>query len=177
MIITGVDVDGTSFLKVELAKQFEMTDQGPLRYFLEIKVPYSPRGYLLCQSKYIANILELARLTDNKTVDTPIKVNAKFFSSDGVPLLDPTLYRTIVWSLVYLTITRPNIAYVVSQFVASPPIVHWIVVLRILWYLQGTVFQSFLLSSTPSLDLRATLMLIMVVNPLIANLLLVSVSF
>ena len=114
MIITGVDVDGTSFLKAELAKQFEMKDQGPLRYFLEIKVPYSPRGYLLCQSKYIANILEFARLTNNKIVDTPIKVNAKFFSSDGVTFSDPTLYRTIVWSLVYLTITCPNIAYVVS---------------------------------------------------------------
>ena len=55
-----------------------------------------------------------------------------------MPLLDPTLYRTIVQSLVYITITRPSIAYdvhVVSQFVASPTIVHWAVVLRILWYL------------------------------------------
>ena len=49
-------------------------------------------------------------------------------------MLDPVLYHIIVWSLVYLTIT-PIIAYVVSQFVASPTTIHWIVVLHILRYL------------------------------------------
>ena len=75
-----------------------------------------------------------------------------------MPLSYPTLYRTIVGSLVYLTITRLNIAYVVyvvSQFVASPTIVHWAVVHRILWYLLGIVFQSLLLSFTSSLDICA----------------------
>ena len=55
-----------------------------------------------------------------------------------MPLSDPTLYRTIVGRLVYLTITRFDIAYVVhvvSQFVTSPTKVHWAVVLRILQYL------------------------------------------
>jgi hypothetical protein len=69
-----------------------------------------------------------------------------------------TLYRIIVGSLVYLTITRPDIAYVVhvvSQFVASPTTVHLAVVLGILRYIRGTVFQSLLLSSTSFLELRA----------------------
>jgi hypothetical protein len=158
MIITGDDIDGISVLKTELARRFEMKDLGYFRYFLGMEVVYSPRGYLLSQSKYVADILEQARLTDNKTVDTPIEVNARYSSSDGLPLIDPTLYRTIGRSLIYLTITRPNIAYVVhvvSQFVASPTTVHWATVLRILQYLRGTVFQSLLLSSTSFLELCA----------------------
>ncbi|XP_022853493.1 uncharacterized protein LOC111374959 [Olea europaea var. sylvestris] len=138
MIITGDDIDGISVLKIELARQFEMKDLGSLRYFLDI--------------------LERARLTDNKIVDTPIEVNTKYFSSDGLPLSDPTLYRTIVGSLVYLTITRPDITYtvhIVSQFVASSTTVHWVAVLRILRYFRGTVFQSLLFPSTSSLELRA----------------------
>ena len=135
-----------------------MKDLGTLRYFLGIEVAYSPRGYLLSQSKYIANILEQAHLSDTRIKDTPLEHNVRYTSSDGVPLSDPTLYRTLVGSLVYLTITRPDIAYavhVVSQFVASPTTVHWAAVLRILRYLRGTQFQSLLFPSSSSLELRA----------------------
>ncbi|XP_057444144.1 uncharacterized mitochondrial protein AtMg00810-like [Lotus japonicus] len=123
MIITRDDVVGIRNLKLQLAKQFEMKDLGTLRYFLGIEVDYSPRGYLLSQSKYIATILAQARLCDTGTVDTPLEMNTQYNSSNGVPLKDHTLYRTLVGSLVYPTITRPDIAYavhVVSQYVSSP---------------------------------------------------------
>ena len=83
-----------------------------------IEVTYSPRGYLLSQSKYIADILERVRLTDNKTVGTLIDVNAKYSSSNGVYLSNPTLYCTIIESIVYLTITCLDIAYVVHVVVS-----------------------------------------------------------
>ncbi|XP_047326371.1 uncharacterized mitochondrial protein AtMg00810-like [Impatiens glandulifera] len=158
MIITSDDIDGIGLLKSELARSFVMKDLGMLHYFLGIEVGLSPKGYILSQSKYIGDIFDRSRLTDNKIVDTPIENNARYSLTDGSSLPDPALYRTIVGSLVYLTITRPDIAHdvhIVCQFVTAPTTVHWSDVLRILRYLRGTQFQSLLLSSSSSLDLRA----------------------
>jgi hypothetical protein len=61
--------------------------------------------------------------------------------SDGTPLADPSRYRHIVGSLVYLTVTRPDIAHevhILSQFVSTPTSVHYEHLLRVLRYLRGT---------------------------------------
>ncbi|XP_042423315.1 uncharacterized mitochondrial protein AtMg00810-like [Zingiber officinale] len=148
---------GFAKLSMDSNKHYVL-DLGLLRYFLGIEIASSPKGCLLSQSKYIPDLFEHARVTDNRVVDTPLETNVRYSPSDGSPLPDPNLYRTVVGSLVFLTMTRPDIAYdvhVVSQFVTAPTIVHWAAVLRILRYLRGTQFQSLLFPSTSSLELCA----------------------
>ena len=65
----------------------------------------------------------------------------KYSKDDGDLLSDPTLYRKLVGSLIYLTITRPDISYAVnlmSQFMHEPRHLHLSVVKRIIRYLLGT---------------------------------------
>lgn len=154
MVISGNDLDGISALKAHLHHHFEMKYLGLLRYFLGIEVASSSRGYLLSQSKYVADVIQRVKLTDSRTVDTPLELNVHYTSTDGVPLPNPTLYQILLGSLVYLTITRPNIAYAV-HIVSPPTTVHWAAVLLILSYLCGSLHQSLLFSATSFLDLRA----------------------
>ena len=131
MIIIGDDMQGIQDLKHFLGRQFEMKDLGPLNYFLGLEDSSSTYGYYLTQAKYISDLICRASITDSKIVDTPIEYNCRLNSHDGESLSDATLYRQLVGSLIYLTITHPNISYavhIVSQFMAAPRYPHYVVV-------------------------------------------------
>ena len=56
-------------------------------------------------------------------------------------LVDPTLYRQLIGSLMYLVNTRPNLSFAVntlSQFMMEPKRVHWTAAKHILRYLAAT---------------------------------------
>ena len=135
-----------------------MKELGPLTYFLSLEVSSSADGYYLTQAKYTSDLISRASITDGKIVDTPIEYHCRLNSHDGESLSAATLYKQFVGSLIYLTVTRPNISYavhVVSQFMAAPRSPHYAVVLRILRYLKGTIFDGLHFSSHSSLTLQA----------------------
>ena len=73
---------------------------------------------------------------------------------DGTFLSDATLYRQFVGSLVYLTLTQPEITYVVnlfSQFMVAPQSTHYATILR---YVKSTIFHGLYYSASSSLVLR-----------------------
>ncbi|KAG9442993.1 hypothetical protein H6P81_018847 [Aristolochia fimbriata] len=148
MVITSDDLSGISDLKTYLISYFEMKDLGPLRYFLGLEVLPLSGGYGISQVKYASDLVNRAGLSDNKTSDMPLELN----------LADPTLYRQLVDGLLYLSITRPDISYVVnvvSQFMAAPRSIHYAAVIRILRYVKGTLMQGLFMSSASPLSLLA----------------------
>ncbi|GKV03587.1 hypothetical protein SLEP1_g15862 [Rubroshorea leprosula] len=158
MIITRDDVAGVEELKQSLSQKFEMKDLGVLSYFLGLEVTSSDDGYLLSQVKYASDLVSKAELNDRKSVSTPLEPNVKLTPMDGSPLSDPTHYRQLVGSLVYLTTTHPDIAYavhIVSQFMAAPRFTHYVAVLRIIRYVKGTLFHGLHFSANSSPVLRA----------------------
>ncbi|RVW66926.1 Retrovirus-related Pol polyprotein from transposon RE1 [Vitis vinifera] len=141
-----------------LSQQFEMKDLGHLSYFLGLEITHSTDGLYITQAKYASDLLSQAGLTDSKNVDTPVELNAHLTPSGGKPLSNPSLYRRLVGSLVYLTVTRPDISYVVhqvSQYLSAPRSTHYATVLRILRYLKGTIFHGLFYSAQSPLVLRA----------------------
>ena len=102
---------------------------------------------VISQRKYTLDILADTRMLDFKLVDTLMDPNVKLVPSQGELLRDPRRYRQFVGKLNYLTITRPNISFpvsIVSQFLQSPCVSHWDVVVRILRYVKGTPGQGVL---------------------------------
>ena len=141
IIITGTDFELISQLQQRLQSSFHMKDLGPLSYFLGLEVNSTVAGIFLNQHKYIREIITLAGLQDGRSVDTPLEVNVKYRRDEGEFLPDPSLYRRLVGSLNYLTITRPDISFVVqqvSQFMQAPRHLHLAGVRCIVRYLQGT---------------------------------------
>ena len=65
----------------------------------------------------------------------------KLSREDNNKDFDPSLYKSIVGSLMYLTATRPDIMHVVSlisRFMERPKEAHWQVAKIILRHVKGT---------------------------------------
>lgn len=81
-------------------------------------------------------------MKDTNIANTPMESNLKLQKLEGDLLENATLFRQLVGSLFYLTITRPDIAYcvgVVSQFMDMPCVGHMVAAKRILRYVKGTI--------------------------------------
>ena len=80
-----------------------------------LEVTHSTDGLYITQAKYAFELLSQARLTDSKTVDTSVEFNVHLTLTGGKPLSNPSLYRRLVGSLIYLTVIHPDISYAVHQ--------------------------------------------------------------
>eukprot|EP00253_Pinus_taeda_P002901 PITA_02901 len=96
-----------------------------------------------------------------KAAFVPLQQNNKFQVDDNSKYADATLYSQLVGSLIYLTTTRPDLAYavsVLSQFRARPHENHWIAakgVLRL--YLAEEKYQATCAATCEAVWLRRLL--------------------
>ncbi|GJZ07692.1 ribonuclease H-like domain-containing protein [Tanacetum coccineum] len=124
-----------------LHSEFAMTDLGSFNYFLGVSAQRSKSGLFLSQSKFVEEILECAHMQHCNPCKTPVYTESKL-GSDGDPVSDPTLYRSLAGALQYLTFTRPDISYAVQQiclYMHDPRDPHFTALKRILRYVRGTI--------------------------------------
>ena len=87
----------------------------------------------------------------------PIEQNHKLGLATGSVLADLEIYRRLVGRLIYLAVTRPDLAYsvhILSQFMQEPRIEHWEAALCVVRYLKGTPGQGILLRADSDLTLQ-----------------------
>jgi hypothetical protein len=121
-----------------------MKDLGLMHYFIGLEVWQRQGEIFLAQGKYTVDVLNRFGMMDCKSMSTSMVTNLrKLHDSDtGSDLVDPTMYRKLIGSLMYMIHTRPNIFYVMiamSQFMIEPRHRHWVVENNIIRYLRGTV--------------------------------------
>ena len=127
--------------RAKIRAEFAIKDLGRLSYFLGLEVHYGANDIFLSQSKYAHDILDRAKLLDAQPIATPFASGIQL-TNTGDPFHDPTLYRSLVGALQYLTITRPDLSYVVnsvSQFLQAPTTDHFQAAEWILRYVKGTL--------------------------------------
>ncbi|XP_061345127.1 uncharacterized mitochondrial protein AtMg00810-like [Gastrolobium bilobum] len=128
-----------------MTKEFEMTDLGLMRYFLGLEVRQDESGIFVSQEAYAKGILEKFKMSDCNPVSTPMEPDVKLSRYDGGEKVDPSVYRSLVGSLRYLTCTRPDLCLsvgIISRFMEEPSYTHWKAAKRILRYVQGTISQG-----------------------------------
>jgi len=123
LIITGNNDADIFDLKNLLKQKFEMKDLGEFRYFLDIEVIQSPKRIWLLQRQYALNKLSEYGMTGCKPISIPLEQNVKLKPNEGNLVENTTMYRCIGGSLIYMTITRLDLNYVigmVNQFMQTP---------------------------------------------------------
>ena len=100
--------------KRKLVAKFEMKDLGMMHYFLGMEVLHNADGISLGQGKYAVEILKRFGMMDCKAMTTPMALNLKLLSDASSKMVDATMYRQMIGSLLYLTNTRPCIFFAVK---------------------------------------------------------------
>ncbi|KAK8951094.1 hypothetical protein KSP39_PZI003621 [Platanthera zijinensis] len=70
---------------------------------------------LISQKAYTERIVERFDMKEGKNSSTPLEVGLKLHQDEGMVLPKPKPFRDLVWSLIYLTITRLDISLAVGR--------------------------------------------------------------
>jgi len=122
--------------------EFKMSMIGELNYFLGLEVKETAEDIFISQFKYARDLVKRFGLDGKSRARTPMSTSLKISSDLAGKSVDPSLYRSMIGSLLYLTTSRPDIAFSVgicARFQANPKKSHLTTVKRIIRYVNDTL--------------------------------------
>ncbi|GJU45082.1 retrovirus-related pol polyprotein from transposon TNT 1-94 [Tanacetum coccineum] len=145
------------FSKIMCSK-FKMSMMGKISFFLGLQISQSPRGIFINQSKYALESLKKYGFDSCDPVDTPMVEKSKLDEDkEGTPV-DPSHYRGMIGTLLYLTASRPDLQFAIcmcARYQARPTEKHLNAVKRIFRYLKGSVHRGLWYPKDSSIALTA----------------------
>ena len=106
--------------KEDLASEFDMKDLGMMHYFLGLEVWQQKSDIFPGQGRYAIEILNRFKMRDCRPMATLMITNWKKIDTFKDDEADPTLYRQLIGSLMYLVNTRPD-----SLMLSTPSVNSW----------------------------------------------------
>ncbi|GJS07075.1 retrovirus-related pol polyprotein from transposon TNT 1-94 [Tanacetum coccineum] len=128
-----------------MCSKFKMSMMGKISFFLGLQISQSPRGIFINQSKYALESLKKYGYESCDLVDTPMVEKSKLDEDKEGNAVDPSHYRGMIGTLLYLTASRPDLQFAIcmcARYQARPTEKHLNAVKRIFRYLKGTVHRG-----------------------------------
>nr|GEV37190.1 retrovirus-related Pol polyprotein from transposon TNT 1-94 [Tanacetum cinerariifolium] len=128
-----------------MCSKFKMSMMDKILFFLGLQISQSPRGIFINQSKYALESLKKYGFESCDPVDTPMVEKSKLDEDKEGKAVDPSHYRGMIGTLLYLTASRLDLQFVICMCVryqAQPTEKHIHAVKRIFRYLRGTVHRG-----------------------------------
>nr|GFB04748.1 retrovirus-related Pol polyprotein from transposon TNT 1-94 [Tanacetum cinerariifolium] len=122
-----------------------MSMMGKISFFLGLQISQNPRGIFINQSKYALESLKKYGFESCDPVDTPMVEKSKLDEDKKGTAVDPSHYRGMIGTLLYLTASRPDLQFAIcmrARYQARPTEKHVHAVKRIFRYLCGTVHRG-----------------------------------
>nr|GEZ49797.1 hypothetical protein [Tanacetum cinerariifolium] len=139
-----------------MVKRFEISMMGEMKFFLGLQVNQFSNEIFINQSKYILDILNIFGMENYDTIPTPMVEQAKLkLDLVGKPVTD---YRSIIGSLMYVTLIRPDIMFATcmcARYQANPNEHHVSAIKRIFCYFKGTINLGLWYPKDSGFDLTA----------------------
>jgi hypothetical protein len=92
-----------------------MKDMGPLHYFHGLHISQDASRINISQSKYAWDLMERFHMIHSKFSPTHFLSGVRLQDGRNTPLVDNTLYRKLMGSLLYLSHSQLDLSYAVGE--------------------------------------------------------------
>jgi hypothetical protein len=114
-----------------IENEFQMPMMGELTFFLGIQVKQTKQATFVHQVKYMKDLMKKFNMAELKPLSTPMSSSTSLDPDEDGEAVDHREYKSMIGSLLYLTVTRLDIQFIVglcARFQVSPRSSHRMIV-------------------------------------------------